>query len=250
MDRKLHDLHRKMIDLHEKSRQEAMSRLEGKELEAALKKIDEIYRPLERLSAGQQARLRLTRKYLFFFLLQLPLVILFFIAAEKSLNPVMYFDETMNMAALFILLPLLTSGAFYLVFMRLLRQKTLQGLEPPVMTYRPLLRYPLLFSASLVLGAGVLYAMYAIAGLSMNYLNKQPVLMTSTLVEINETRALAECRVTIPAVGQVAWGRRNEALIKLPKDRIDLPLKQGDSIVILGRKSPVGVVVDRIQKAR
>ncbi len=239
-----------MIDLHEKSRQEAMGRLEGKELEEALKKIDEIYRPLERLSAGQQARLRLTRKYLFFFLLQLPLVILFFIAAEKSLNPVMYFDGTMNLAALFVLLPLLTSGSFYLISRYLQRQRSLKGMEPPVMRYRPLLRYPLLFSASLVLGAVALYAVYALAALSMHYLNEQPVLMTSTLVEIKEIRGGAECRVTTPAVGKGAWDRRNEALIKLPSDRIELPLKQGDIIVIMGRKSFAGIVVDRVRKAR
>ncbi len=250
MDRKMNELQQKMKDLHEKSRQEAMLRFKGKELEEALKKIDGMYRPLERLSAGSQERLKLTRKYLLILMLQLPLVILFFIAAEKSLNPVLYFHETMNLAAFFILFPVLASGAYSLITRRIRRQMSIQGVAPPVMRYRPLVRNLLLFSASLILGIAGLYVTYAIAALSMSYLNEKPVQIASTVIEISDIRGSAQLRVPMPAEEQGAWISRNEALVKLPPDHVESPLRQGDRIVITGREGFAGIVVDRIQKAR
>lgn len=252
MAKGLKELQREVQGLHEKARQDAISKLKGEQLDAALEKIDELYKPLENLSSYSQIGTKLTKNRFAVLMLMLFSGVILYCLAERYFNSVLFFNEKMNLIALFFVFPLMVSGVFYLIFLNLLRAQS-RGIRLSFMDYSPLIRYPMMFLFSTIVGACLLFLIYYLPmSVGMKIMNTQNVEVDSIIVDIKShsgNKSLFDCRVSASREGQGNVNVPSEVSFVLPSRAIDWPLKQGDKAQIIGRKSFAGIVVDRIQKA-
>ena len=83
----------------------------------------------------------------------------------------------------------------------------------------------------------------------MNFLNSNQIKINTDLINIHEYRGRYDCRVLASREGREIGALPSEETISLFPHNIELPLNQGDKILLIGRKSFAGIIIDRIQKA-
>ena len=252
MAKGIKELQREVRELHEKNRQDAMRKFKGEQLDEVLRKLDELYLPLERLSSNPQIGENTTKKQFFAFVLVFLLGIMFYFYARTCFDSVLFFHERMNWLGFFFLFPLTSAGTFYLVSAHLLRAQS-RGIQPPFMKYGPLLRYPVMFLFSLTVGTCALFILFYLPmSVGMSFMNSQQVRVDSLVVDIKAhggRGSYYDCRVSASRGGQGTGDMPVETTFVLPESDIDLPLKQGDRIQIIGRESFAGIVADKVKKA-
>jgi hypothetical protein len=252
----LEELLQKQKEKHEKARQDALRQFKGKQLEDVLKKLDALQKPLEeteRKYKKAKSFHHVSARQVIPLILTFIVIVIVAVIGDRCFESVLYFNEKMNWTVFHVLCPL---GAFLFLFLGIYFIPRASGAR---MTYDlktgkrvPYPRYLVVISLFLF-GLMLPLGLYFPVSVAMNFMNAQPVKLDSTLVEIknhktkhSESSYYLDCKVL---AYQTEDEPPSEETIVMPLDQLKMPLKDGDKIILTGRKSFAGVVIDGIEKA-
>jgi hypothetical protein len=253
---KIEDIHKKYLEEHEKHRQEAMRKFKGKELEDVLKKLDELQKPLVKAYNDYDKvikRGKITKKQVILIIISIPLFLILIAIVKMCMGSVLYFNDKLNWAAC-ILYPLGVVGFLYIVLKRGHSGVYSTDIKTGASRELPM---SIAVLSSFVGGAILPFLMvYVPLSVGMNIFNSHPVKMDSTLVEIKhhhnryfESTDIYDCRVLAYKKNQGSVSMPTEEDLVLSSIDLEMPLHNGDKIILIGRDSFAGVVIDKIQKA-
>jgi uncharacterized membrane protein len=251
MDKDIEKINQETKELRERMRQDAMHQFKGKQLENILKKVDELTQPLEDYTS-EKSQTTVTKTQFIAVFLFLILGIPLFGITTLCLDSVLFFNDKINWIARYIMFPFGVLGGFYLnifVAPRRYAQLAKLGIKSGLMRYSPVRRYLTIYLSALMLGVISSMSFYLSVSVGMNFLNTRQIRVNTNLIDIHKYRGQYKCRVLASRDGREIGALPSEETISLFSNDIQLPLNQGDKILLIGRKSFAGIIIDRIQKA-
>ena len=246
------EFHRKWQEKHNKSKLLDKKQFKGKQLEDVLKKLDELDAPVEK-SLADLASLKkpaiLTKKRILGYIVLFLLMVFSFTAADMCFDSVLFFNDKINWIARYILFSIGTFLGFYLMYIVAPRRQARLGITNPLIRYSPFTRILIRLLAPFLLGGILSFLFYIFISIGMNFLNSNLIKINTDLKNIHKYKGLYECRVLATREKRESGTLPDEVTISLFPQNIELPLKEGGKVVLIGRESFAGIIIDRIQKA-